>query len=301
MKTDSLFYRLFQELPGLVFELAEWPVPTGAVYTLRAEEVKQTSFRLDGLLLPPPGLPDLPGIFVETQFQLDNDFYSRWFTQIFLFLYRRRWQGPWRAVVIFPSRKVDPQPPVAYQPLLDSPWVKRVYLEDLQERTNLTPGLQLMQLIVAEPEVAVSQAQALLTVRGGPAVDPDWRGWLDLIETVVVYKLPHLSREEIQRMLHLPEVELKQTRFYQDVFAEGHAEGRTEGRVEGRTEGRAEGQQQGEAALVLRLLRRRLGTVSAEVENRIRALPVAELETLGEALLDWHTPAELMAWFQRRG
>ena len=80
MKTDSLFYRLFQELPEVVFELAEWPVPTGVVYTLHAEEVKRTSFRLDGLLLPPPDLPDLPGIFVETQFQRLNDFYSRWFT-----------------------------------------------------------------------------------------------------------------------------------------------------------------------------------------------------------------------------
>jgi predicted transposase YdaD len=83
-------------------------------------------------------------------------------------------------------------------------------------------------------------------------------------------------------MLHLPEVELKQTRFYQGVFAEGHAEGRTEGR--------AEGQQQGEAALVLRLLRRRLGTLSADVEDRIHTLPVADLEALGEALLDWQTP-----------
>ena len=80
MKTDMLFYRLFQELPEVVFELAEWPVPTGVVYTLHAEEVKRTSFRLDGLLLPPPDLPDLPGIFVETQFQRLNDFYSRWFT-----------------------------------------------------------------------------------------------------------------------------------------------------------------------------------------------------------------------------
>ncbi len=301
MKTDSLFYRLFQELPELVFELADWPAPAGAVYTLRAEEVKQTSFRLDGLLLPPPELPDLPGVFVETQFQLNNDFYSRWFTQIFLLLYRQQWQRPWRAVVIFPSRKVDPQPSVAYQPLLDSPWVKRIYLEDLKERTDLTPGLQLIQLIVAEPEEAVSQAQALLLVRGGPAADPDWSGWLDLIETIVVYKLPHLSREEIQRMLHLPDVELKQTRFYQDVFAEGRVEGRAEGHVEGRVEGRAEGQQQEAAALVLRLLRRRLGALSAEAESRIRALPVAELEALGEALLDWRTPAELMAWLQRQG
>jgi predicted transposase YdaD len=134
-------------------------------------------------------------------------------------------------------------------------------------------------------------------VRGGPAADPNWPAWLDLVETILVYKLPRLSREEIQRMLHLPEVELKQTRFYQDVFAEGHAEGRTEGRAEGR----AEGQQQGEAALVLRLLQRRLGTVSADVEDRIRALPVADLEALGGALLDWQTPAELLTWLQRHG
>ncbi len=278
---------------SLLFELAEWPAPAGAVYTLRAEEVKQTRFRLDGLLLPPPDLPHLPGIFVETQFQLDNDFYRRWFTQIFLFLYRQQWQGAWRAVVIFPSRKVDPQPPLAYQPLLDSPWVKRVYLEDLKDRTDLTPGLQLIQLIVAEPDVAVSQAPALLRVRGGPAADPNWQGWLDLIETILVYKLPRLSREEIQRMLHLPEVELKQTRFYQDVFAEG--------RTEGRTEGRAEGQQQEAAALVLRLLQRRLGALSADVETQIRTLPVADLEALREALLDWQTPAELLAWLQRQG
>jgi predicted transposase YdaD len=33
MKTDTLFYRLFQELPEVVFELAGWPVPAGVVYT----------------------------------------------------------------------------------------------------------------------------------------------------------------------------------------------------------------------------------------------------------------------------
>ena len=85
-------------------------------------------------------------------------------------------------------------------------------------------------------------------------------------------------------MLHLPEVELKQTRFYQDVFAEG----------------RTEGQQQGESALVLRQLQRRLGALAADIETQIRALPVADLEALGEALLDWRTPAELLAWLQRQ-
>jgi len=50
---------------------------------------------------------------------------------------------------------------------------------------------------------------------------------------------------------------------------------------------------------VLRQLRRRLGALAAAIENQIRALPVADLEALGEALLDWQTPAELMAWLQR--
>ena len=152
-------------------------------------ELKQTSFRLDGLLLPPADPPDLPVVFVGAQFQPDTEFYSRWFAEIFLFLDQQRWQAPWRAV--------EGPPPVAHQPLLDSPWVKRIYLEDLIQRADLTPVLQLIQLIIAEPATAVSQAQALLTVRGGPAVDPNWLAWLDLIETIVLYKLPHLSREEI--------------------------------------------------------------------------------------------------------
>ena len=44
---------------------------------------------------------------------------------------------------------------------------------------------------------------------------------LDLIETILVYKLPHLSREEIKQMLSVYEVKLQDTRFYQEVSAEG--------------------------------------------------------------------------------
>ena len=42
--------------------------------------------------------------------------------------------------------------------------------------------------------------------------------WVDFIETILVYKLPKLSREEIKEMIGLQDIELKQTRFYQDVF-----------------------------------------------------------------------------------
>lgn len=62
------------------------------------------------------------------------------------------------------------------------------------------------------------------TARG----EPDPLPLMDLIETILVYKLPNLSRDEIKAMLHLPDTDLKQTRFYQEVFAEGREEGRTE-------------------------------------------------------------------------
>ena len=93
-------------------------------------------------------------------------------------------------------------------------------------------------------------------------------------------------------MLHLPDVNLKQTRFYQDVFAEGHQEGEQKGRQEGR--------QLGEAVLVLRQLRRRLGPLTPAQETRIQALSVTDLEALGEALLDFQTADELAAWLQQQ-
>jgi predicted transposase YdaD len=103
-----------------------------------------------------------------------------------------------------------------------------------------------------------------------------------------VYKMPALSREEIQRMIGLPEVDLKQTRFYQDVF--------TEGRQEGRQEGLQEGRQEEALALVLRLLRRRLGNLDATVESRLAALTLPQIEALADALLDFTTVSDLETW-----
>lgn len=65
MKTDSLFYRLFQSDPTLVFELAGLAVPKPHRYRFVSQEVKQTAFRLDGLLEPPEDLPEAPCVYLE--------------------------------------------------------------------------------------------------------------------------------------------------------------------------------------------------------------------------------------------
>ncbi len=67
---------------------------------------------------------------------------------------------------------------------------------------------------------------------------------------------------------------------------------------EAKQEGREEGRQEGEATLVLRLLARRLEQVSPEVRSQIQQLPVAQLEELGEALLDFSSAQDLTDWLQ---
>lgn len=63
MKTDTLFYRLFQAYPALALEVAGIVVDDPQGYQFRAEEVKETAFRLDGLLIPPPTTPQAPLVF----------------------------------------------------------------------------------------------------------------------------------------------------------------------------------------------------------------------------------------------
>jgi hypothetical protein len=55
-------------------------------------------------------------------------------------------------------------------------------------------------------------------------------------------------------------------------------------------------QQQEAIALVLRLLKRRLGTVNPQLETRVRNLSVEQLEELGVALFDLSTEPEIWAW-----
>jgi hypothetical protein len=43
---------------------------------------------------------------------------------------------------------------------------------------------------------------------------------------------------------------------------------------------------------------RRLGTIEPEIQDRIRQLSIAQLEKLGEAILDFTTASDLINWLQ---
>ncbi len=57
-----------------------------------------------------------------------------------------------------------------------------------------------------------------------------------------------------------------------------------------------EGRQEGKLELVMRLLNRKVGTLTPELEERIRQLSTTQLEDLAEALLDFTNVGDLVAW-----
>lgn len=292
MKTDTLFYRLFQTLPRLLFDLIGQAPEHANAYRFESVELKQIAFRFDGVFVPPDAQPDWPLFFIEVQFQSEPDFYARLFAEIFLYLRQHRPLHPWQAVVVYPTWATDPGEHPHYQALLMSPQVKRIYLDEWS-RTRHTLTQHLMAVVLAEPQEAVFEAQAVVERARQELVDKEQQTTIvELVETILVYKLPTLSRQEIQTMFGLTDIDLKQTRFYQEVFAEGRQEGRQEGHQEGRQEGHVEG----EVTLIRRLLQRRCGALAPALAEEITQLDMSQLEALGEALLDFRSTADLEQW-----
>ncbi len=91
-----------------------------------------------------------------------------------------------------------------------------------------------------------------------------------------------LSKEIIGSLLR--EEIMRESVIYQDIRESGKAQGREEGRREEAV------------SLILRLLNRRLGEISSTLSQQIRELSLEQLETLGEALLDFTSLTDLTTW-----
>lgn len=220
MKTDTLFYRLFQNHPDLALELLGLDYSASS-YRFGSEEIKQMAFRLDGIFTPLVDDPAQPLIFAEVQYQPDDDFYDRLFTEICLYLRLNKPQHDWLALVIYPTRAVERPANIAFLPFMDLPQLHIVYLEDYQQQAGVSLSLDLVRLLNSQTKQTLEVAHDIVNRYDDISADV-----LNFIETILVYKIPRLGREEIRKMLDLSEVELKETRFYQEVWGEGIDEGK---------------------------------------------------------------------------
>ncbi len=225
MKTDSLFYRIFQFAPSILFELIGESGEAARDYTFRSVELKQTAFRIDGVLLPTGD--DLPVYFCEIQMQKDQQLYHRFFAELFLYLDQNPETYDWQGILIYPSRSTEPDQARLHQVLLDSLKVRRIYLDELESVAELPLSVGVVKLIVEPEETAIEQARRLIDRAQQEAIaEASSQAIIDLVETIIVYKFATLNREEIQAMLGLED--LKQSLVYQEALQEGRQEERRE-------------------------------------------------------------------------
>ena len=295
MKTDSIFYRLFQAFPETFFELINRQASEANAYEFASVELKQTAFRIDGIFLPVPNVRERPIYFLEVQFQKDPEFYSRFFCEIFLYLRLYAPTKAWQAVVVFPRRSLEPIEIEPYRVLLESSQITRLYLNELGNTAEQSLGVGMIKLVVETKKRTPERVRQLVDkARSELADEAVQRQVLDLIETIVLYKLPLINRQELARMFGLNE--LRKTRYYQEVREEVREELQQEVRQAVRQELQQEVRQEEALELIKRLLQRRLGAVNPELQEQVNLLSVAQLENLAEALLDFSNEADLVTW-----
>ena len=281
MKTDKLFYRIFLNQPDLIAELIPG-IPSDCEFEYSAPVLKEKETRLDGLLTPISNNSDVPLIFLEAQMQRDIKFYSRYFRGIFSYIDQYEISRNWCGLLILLNKRLELGSELPHRNLLNSQ-VERLYLEDLLHQDNLSPNLALLRLIVTPKDQAGLAARKILN---SVSTEAEFQLKLDLVESILVNKFTQLTLEEIQKMLNLKEADITQTRFYQEVLEIGEKKGLQQG------------VQQGEANLTIRLLKRRCGNLTAIQEQKVRSLSISQLESLGEALLDFQNMSDLENWLQ---
>jgi predicted transposase/invertase (TIGR01784 family) len=227
VKTDTLFYQLFQEFPWIFFQLIQREQINLNAYQFIAPEIKQRSFRLDGLFTTAEEYSDQPLYFVEVQFYQETDFYDRLFPSIFLYFSQYKPVNPeWFTIVIFDRTSNDVAIPPRYQELANQR-LQRIYLDQMPEGVQSNIGLGILKLVVEAESNAGELARNLIERTKQEFTDTtSQKQLLELIETIVIYKFPQLSYQEIEAMLNLEEI--KQTRVYQDAKSEGLQQGKLE-------------------------------------------------------------------------
>ena len=201
MRRDSIFYRLFQQYPALLFELLENPPEDASKYRFDSVAVKEPRFEIDGVFLPPENNNSGTVYFCEVQFQKDDKLYERVFAELFLYFYRNRHKfSNWEAVIIYPNRNTEQNETTPYNALLNSEQVHRIYLDELGDIRQLPLEIAVMLLTTVDKEQAPVEARHLLRRTQREVAQPSTQAIIELITTIVMYKFEQLRQKEVEEM-----------------------------------------------------------------------------------------------------
>ncbi|MFN7895013.1 MAG: DUF2887 domain-containing protein [Cyanobacteriota bacterium] len=278
--SDKLFYWLFQQRAERLQPLVASLLPRMEGYVFSAPVLKEREYRLDGLFMPPADQPELPTLILEAQMGPDPEFLLRLNAETGCLLQQQQRQGrpirQWQVVVICPSRQLNFGDPTPVQEFVER---RVVWIELLSERLPpAAPPLHRALGMLLLPEAQLPACAALIRAEAagtslGAEID-------DVIAAILVSRFSGRTVPEICAMGGITVEDFSSSVAYREIFGLGRQEGR----------------QAEAAALTLRLLQRRCGSLNPNQEARIQALPLSALEALADALLDFQGPEDLKAW-----
>jgi predicted transposase/invertase (TIGR01784 family) len=259
MVTDPIFYRLFETTPETFFLVLGMSPDSAsqmaAYYQYEALEFKETAHRSDGVFRPTA--PGLPIYFLEVQFYPLASVFADLLVKVYTFLKRHDPGQEFCGVVLFASRSLEPKETLPYEPLFAAGLIRRYYLDEMPEIPNAPVGLGILYLLRHSEQQAPASARDLVarvkTEIGDEALRADL---IELVETVIMGKLPRLTREEIQVMLQLHDI--RESRVYQEALEEGLEKGLEKGREQGREQGLEEGIKKERRRSILQLAARKM-------------------------------------------
>jgi predicted transposase/invertase (TIGR01784 family) len=252
MKTDVLFYKLFEMLPVLPFRLANIFYDQTAGYRFESVELKQQAQRPDGVLMPER--MKAPVIVTEVQFQSDAMIYTRLVSETALLQLQHPERENWEMVLFLRSESID-VPRRMWQALVDSEHLHVVYLDKISVY-SLLPVIR--PFIEAEQEAALHLLH-LTTTPVNVEMDRKIAGefasanrqadstalrktFQELFVNLMLSKHPSLSYEEILAMIDTVEIfdsigENRSVREYAERIAQKvKVEAKMEGKLEGKLE-----------------------------------------------------------------
>jgi len=278
MKRDSIFFKICEQNPNLLFELVDQKPPGAGKYSFYSTTLKETEFRIDGVFLPPDNATPKIAYFAEFQFQKDERLNFRFFTELMMFMDKNnKSDNPyddWRGILIYGSRSLEPSNCTIHHALLNSKQTHRIYLNELGNLREQPLGLALMMLTIVRKRDAVESAKFLIEKAKTESKSKlSEEAIIDLVATIIIYKFSTLKRKEVETMLGIT---LEESRFYQDAKVEGAV------------------------SLVTSLLNYKLGKLPDAVTPKIEVLSLKQLEELGKALFNFSNITDLEQWLNSR-
>jgi len=276
MKTDPLFYELFQAAPQTFFELVQITPPCS--YRFESITVKASERRIDGVF--EPTAVGQPIYFLEVQAFPDNTIYFRQVHEVTVFFEQRPHliNQEWQGIVLWLDKSDDPGfgtlKLLARKP---NPRLRSLDLIELLKQlpeTSLALNVLRPLLATNEREVRQHVVQWVKNIRQTPLLNADTEERLiSVLSQLIEQKFKTLTYKELSEMLRL--TPLRETTSVQEVLQEEHV------------------------AILTRQIQKKFALsaeMSAAINTDLQQLDLATLRTLLDLIFDINSVEQLETW-----